>query len=245
MMIKYSFIIPYYKRPQLDITLNSYSYFYNYRKDFEIIIVEDSKNFKSTSDHATLMSIIKKYSSSLNITTIVDPKESYNPASKYNRGVKKSLGEIIVLTNPEIVHIIDVLSKIDSVNLENIYISCACLSVKLIEKNNNFLLNKYKAIQWYQHSIHRNANYHFCSFILKKNYHLIGGFNEIFCNGIAYEDDNFIKRVQKKLTIIPRDDLLTYHIEHDRLYSLSQAEYFKLLEINKKIWIEQIKTNNF
>lgn len=244
-MIKYSFIMPYYKRPELYITLSSYLYHYKDRGDIEIITVEDSKNRESQEDHNILEDIVKKYKDIFPIRIVSDPVESYNPATKYNTGSTYAKGNILILTSPEVVHCSNILAEIDKENLSYIYIVCACLAVKLFKKGNTFNDCTFTSVMWYQHSSYRNVKYHFCTAISKDNFTKVGGFNEVFSKGIGYEDDNFVKRVENYLTIIPRDDLLTYHIEHDRNYDISREEYMRLLEINKNIWIKQVRTNKF
>lgn len=245
--MKYSVIMPYYKRPELMFTLRVYVELYKNRNDIEIIVVEDSKNNKDKQFHDQLISIINTYKNDLNIKLVLDHKVSYNPSSKYNLGFKVSTGLILMLTSPEIFHTVNIFDAIDKENMNNLYIICSCKSVFLEgNKGGTFKDIKFRTNRWYQHTKFRDVRYHFCTLVSKSDYEKIGGFNEVYCAGIAYDDDNFVKRVQKAgLVMLPRDELVTYHIEHSRSYSITPEEYKKLLVVNRNIWASQVATGIF
>lgn len=251
MLMKYSIILPYYDRPQLRDTLRSIYNHYNSRDDYEVIIVVDSKN---TGDKSVQLRSILKEFKRLEIVTISDPVKSYNPSTKYNRGVAISRGEFIVITNPEIFHEVDILAGLDNeFDKDNgCYVICSCRSV-IYDRNKFESYRDYKNYRlnpefqfcesWYQHSLYRNEMFHFCSAMSKKTYLKIGGFDERFRNGIGFEDNNFIHRVKvNSVPIILRDDLITLHIEHDKSYIAGHEE---LIEINRGIFVKQLAENNF
>lgn len=244
--MRYSFVMPYYNRPELRFSLDSYCDLYKDRNDFEVIIIEDSKNVSDKSMHNQLLSIISRYSD-IYIRVISDPIKSYNPSTKYNLGVREASGEIILLTNPEVPHISDVLKFIDNSDMNNLYVICACQAVHTIKNGASFKDCEFKFYMWYQHTQYRDVRYHFCTVISKDNYlNKVKGFNEIFIKGIAYDDDNFVKRVQKSgMIMLPVDDLVTFHIEHSRNYRISSEEFNRLVEINRNIWASQLATGNF
>lgn len=244
--MKYSIIMPYYDRPELKFSLDSYRDLYKGRSDFEVIIVEDSKNTSDIEMHNALLDIIDRYPE-LCIRIVQDPKISYNPTSKYNFGVKRAFGKIMLLTNPEVPHVSDILKFIDNSEMDNLYIVCACLAVHLVKPGKNFKDSEFKSYMWYQHTQYRDVRYHFCTVITRDNYiNKVKGFDERYCGGIAYDDDNFVKRVMKSgLIILPVDDLVTYHIEHSRNYKISSEEFNRLVEINRSLWTTQLATDNF
>jgi GT2 family glycosyltransferase len=151
-----------------------------------------------------------------------------------------------MLTNPEVPHTLDILKAVDKEDMSNLYIICACKSVFVTKDNGSVNSNEYRTHMWYQHTAYRDVKYHFCTFISRENYGKIGGFDERFCAGIAYDDDNFVRRVQRaNIFMVPRDDLVTYHIEHPRSYGISAEEYHRLTQVNLKIWASQVATENF
>jgi len=244
--MKYSIIMPYYNRPELRFSLDSYRDLYKNRSDFEIVIVEDSKNTLDVGMHKILLDTVVKYPE-LRIKLVQDPKISYNPSSKYNVGVKEASGEIIMLTNPEVPHASDILKFIDSSDMNNLYIVCACQAVYLSKIGETFKDCELSFYMWYQHTQYRDVRYHFCTAISKDNYlNRVKGFDERYCEGIAYDDDNFVKRVVKSgLIILPVDDIVTYHIEHSRNYKISSEEFNRLVEINRSLWTTQLATDSF
>src|SRR4030042_7074651 len=244
--MKYSFIMPYFNKPDMRLAFDSFYHFYGKRNDYEVIVVEDSKNNSLKELHDTLISIVDKFKGKINIRVVLDPVESYNPSTKYNLGVRESVADIIILTNPETPHTMDILSELDSEDFNNNYIVCSCSAVNLIKDGGNFLNSEFKFHYWFQHTkLGNNFNYHFCTAISKSNYNKCGGFDERFSKGIAYEDANFVKRVIKSnINIKNRDDLITYHVEHPRDYLLNDEEREKRIRINDDLWNYQLRTGD-
>jgi GT2 family glycosyltransferase len=237
--------MPYYNRPEIRFAFDSFAQLYRGRNDIEIIVVEDTKNFNTEEMHQKLLEIINQFKDLLQIKFIVDPCVSYNASTRYNRGVEVSNGSIIMLTNPETPHTLDIFKELDKVDFSNSYIVCSCSAMHLVEDKGNFSDSTFKFYHWYQHAT-RNVLFHFCSAISKVNYNKIGGFDEQYSKGLAYEDANFVKRVEHAgIKIATRDDLITYHIEHSRDYSLSKEETELRIQINKSLWEKQLSTQKF
>jgi len=243
-MIKYSIILPYYNRPEFRSSLLSFVCHYIERKDYEVIVAEDSKNESDVVQHSKLMQIIDEFKSKIPIEHYVDPVESFSPCRKYNQGFVYSRGEFIILSSPEIFHESNILYGLDKLFSEdkNKYYVCACRSRKF----ENPIFEKYKdhfegeMIEWYQHSKFRNVKFHFCSAMSRDNFAKVGGFDERYLGGIGFDDENFLQRVKSKnINIVTVDDLVTTHIDHDREYV---KKFSDLIEVNRKLFIEQ-KTN--
>lgn len=248
--MKYSIVLPYYNRPELFNTLLSFRHHYKERKDLEIIIVEDSKNIEAK--HDLLLYILSDFKD-LNIIHINDPLESYSPCHKYNLGVSVSRGHFIILSSPEIFHEENVLAGLDKEYDEDInaYVVCSCRSVFFDKKLDNFeefknyrVNGEYSDYEsWYQHSTHRNVMFHFCVGILKDNYIRIQGFDERYCKGLGFDDNNFLHRVLAgSLRLVFRDDLITLHVEHGREYISNNLD---LIEINRNLFYTQHDSGNF
>jgi GT2 family glycosyltransferase len=245
--IKYSIILPYYKRPELESSLISFLHHYSNRFDYEVIIIEDLVNSEDQNSHSKLIEIFNKFKSKINIHVCLDTLRSFNSANKYNIGFLNSSGKFIILSNPETIHEVDVLSGLDNEfnDNQNNYIICSCKSLFLINSiiNNFDEMKNNKFNMWYQHTQHRNMQYHFCSAISRSNFIKVGGFDERYCNGIAYEDDSFKERVKRNgINFINRDDLITIHIEHDRSYTSGRTN---LIDVNKNLFEHQKSTNDF
>ncbi len=220
-MIKYSIIFPYIDRLyQLEKTFDSLVSIYK-RSDFEIVVVEDGK----TQDSVELKNLIVRYRSWLGISHIRHAGGSSNPAPLYNMGVNVSFGKYIILSSPECYHKTDILKGLDnsfSIDPQS-YVVCACLNM---DANDN-------PISWYQHSVYRNALYHFCSAISYNGYWNLGGFDEQYSDGYCFDDDDFKASVLKSgVKIITRDDLIVCHQLHVKTYPTSRKKWLK----NKKIY---------
>lgn len=240
-MIKYSIIYPYYDRPdELLCTLSINYSNYNTRNDFEYVIVEDSKNFEDEAMHKRLMEIVDGW----HLGYMLDPVVSYNASHKYNLGVEKARGDIILLSNPEVFHGGDCLKILDNIDMSQNYVVFDCAAVNKVEIPGSMQLS-FEFVQWYEHkSIRRN--YHFLSAISKENYWKAGGFHEGLLNGIAYEDDFFLARVKHTgLPIINIEHPSSAHIEHPRDYKLDPELKERLRRTNEDLWIEANRTGNY
>jgi len=246
--MKYSFLLPYWKRESFKSTLISFLHHYGSRSDYEIVIAEDITNVEDPQHHQKLLNLIDEFKGRLNLIHCVDEKKSYNSARKYNVAFKNSSGQFLIVSNPENFHEENILAGLDDEfgKNPNAYVICSCKAVYF----NNQVIDKYEDYkpncrfwQWYQHSMINNRMLHFCTALSRENFIKIGGFDERYCDGIAYEDDSFLKRVQfGGLDLVLRDDLVSMHIEHDRTYLHTNQDLYR---INQNLWIRQLTTNDF
>lgn len=232
--------MPYYKRAeQLHSTLNSFIHFYHNRKDYEIILIADTKCDNSDK---TLLNIVLNAHNKLKIKWITGTfNDSYSPSTNYNIGSDYAEGKFIILTNPENMHAVDILSGLDEEfeKSKDSYVICSCLSVqdKYLPVNP---INDVKG-QWYQHSVHRNIGAHFCSAISRNNYFKIDGFSEEFSAGVGFDDDDFRNKVQKAgIPFVYRDDLMTLHLFHEQA-----SKDMNLFHRNQKLYNEKWGVDSF
>jgi GT2 family glycosyltransferase len=238
--------MPYYDRPgQLFNTLISYGTFYFDRKDVQLVIVEDIKNYRDKQKHNALLEVLKHAPENMRLTLLLDDSESFNPARKFNMGVADLVNcEYIVITNPECMHLTDVLAGFDDEFEKNkdAYVICGCQSAKSNDEYTTSLDTfTYDMHKWYQHSEHNNRRLHFCTAIRRFNYMTIGGFDERFCEGLGYDDDDFRDTVTHAgFAPVLRDDLLVLHCYHARTHQ-RLPDYRKLVERNKTLYSEKTK----
>lgn len=129
-----------------------------------------------------------------------------NPSTCFNAGVKAAKHDIIVLTNPEILHATAILGAM----------------VKELANNprNYVLAATYcpDEERWHCHSKYKvpenpaGTGLHFCAMLTRQLYEDAGGFDEAYRDGAGYEDNDFINRllaVGAKFVI--RDDLVVIH----------------------------------
>jgi len=230
-MSKLSIVLTYYQRQkQLNKTLESFKQ-YN-PDDFNVIIVDDASPDDIILPELSFEVIIIK----------LENKTWANTASVYNVGFIEALKynpEIIIIQNAECLHWGDILGYAEKVTDET-YISFACFSLAEGESECDEVI-KDKAAEfngdsaWYNHPIYRPVGFHFCVAITTKNLRKINGFDERFCDGVAFEDNMFIHQIRNlglKIEITERP--MVFHQWH---YDGSTHKQ-KLVEKNKELWLE-------
>ena len=205
-----SIVSAYHNRKQLLYnTLKTIEPFYK-NENFEFILVDDC----SDEEHR-----VEEYSSLFPFLKVIrlEKKDKWyvNPCVVFNKGFKESKGDVVIIQNPECLHVGDVLKVAESIK-DDEYISFGCYSIskdktELVTNNIESGLDIFNTIRpelksvgsdgdngWYNHPNIRPVGYHFCSAITKKNLVELGGFDERFAMGIAYDDNEFLLRIQKK-----------------------------------------------
>jgi len=211
-----SIVSAYYNRK--DLLFNTLKSLENSNhKDFEFIVVDDcSDDEHRVEDFENIFPFLK--------VIRLEKKDKWyiNPCVVFNVGFKQVKGNIVVIQNPECLHIGDVLDVASKIK-EDEYISFGCYSInkekteKLIDlfydkENKNLSIDsllriiepEYRSVGsdgdngWYNHPLIRPVGYHFCSAITKKNLDDLGGFDERYAMGIAYDDNEFLQRINKK-----------------------------------------------
>ncbi len=185
-----SICMAYYNRHKaLKKTIESYEKWYQ-DLDLEIVIVDDGSD-KPPDIH-----------SSLRISIITLPKSKpLNPCVPLNRAVKESIGSRIVITNPEEEHrhpaLYDMLWRWDDK-------TDVIVSPSMDEERGWVAGPKVK----YPDPMPENAHYHFCMLMHRD---LFPGFDEDYRFGQAYDDNDFIWRLDRAGAKFTCSDVPTYH----------------------------------
>jgi glycosyltransferase involved in cell wall biosynthesis len=246
---KISIVTAYYNRKELFYrTLKSIEK--SKFKDFELIVVDDG----SSSEHR-----LEEYLSEFSFLKIIriEPKDKWyvNPCIPFNMGIRAAVGEIIILQNPECLHVHDVLTYVNENLKENDYLTMSTFSLdnqntkilpQYVENNTvmQFIstLPQYIAtvsaeeyIGWYNHSKYRPVYFHFCAAMTKKNMQKLNGFDERFAKGIGFDDNDFIQRIDRLgLNKIIVDDITVLHQYHPHVY-YKRDDFIPLHNKNKNI----------
>jgi GT2 family glycosyltransferase len=149
------------------------------------------------------------------------PKKDHalNPCTAFNAGADFARGDLLVLTNPEIVHREPILEQMrDELNQlgPKGYVAASCWDAK--------------SNSWYCHSalmvprtrsgrapMPAGAGLHFCSMLRAELFDQVGGFSEEYRDGQGYEDNDFLWKLHAagaKFRIC--DNLTVDHIECPR-----------------------------
>lgn len=229
--MKYSFLIPYHDRlAQFQATLVSFRRWYGDRAgNCELIVVVDEKSQEQVEELLSIM-----ISGTNPFQCLVDPARrvgGFNPAPHYNQAAGIAKGEYFILTSPEILHDTNILAGLDEEFEQDpmAYVVCGCQNM---DKSGGQDLR----MPWYQHSVHRPANYHFCTALSRRAWAEVGGFDEAYSEGVAYDDDDFLMAVNAAgLNIRVRDDLVTHHQWHDKPYK-GMPRRRELVQRNKALY---------
>ncbi|MDQ8143530.1 glycosyltransferase [Chryseobacterium sp. CFS15] len=228
--MKISIVTAYYNRKKLfDTTLLSISkQIENHKLDIEVIAVDDGSD-----EDERLEELANRYPFLKIIRLEKKDKWYSNSCIPFNIGFKEAKGDIIILQNPECTHYGDILKyTLANITNEN-YISFACFSLGIDSTDNievflndsekmNALMQKNSVGYigdgldcWYNHPFINPKGYHFCAAITKENLHDLGGFDERFAKGIAFDDNEFLYRVRLKgLEIQIVGDPIVLHQNH-------------------------------
>jgi GT2 family glycosyltransferase len=111
----------------------------------------------------------------------------------------------------------------------NAYVVCACENMGRSGRQD-------ERMPWYQHSQFRNCCYHFCTALGRESWAKVGGFDERFAAGVAYDDDDFLRSVRRAgLELKIRDDLVALHQWHDKPYR-GMSRRRELVDRNKALF---------
>ena len=220
-------------------------------KDIEVIVVDDG----SSDDHR-LEDILPKYPFLKLIRLENKDKWYVNPCVPFNIGFKEAKGDIVIIQNPECIHIGEVISKASKIT-EDEYFSFGCYSIDQNKTNQltdvfsksfelDTLLNTIEPNDkpvshdgdngWYNHSFLRPVGYHFCSAIHKENLDDLGGFDERYADGIAFDDNEILVRINRKgLGIKIIDTHTTLHQWHYSSNNYQKVDAAALIEKNRRL----------
>lgn len=225
------------RQPQLDKTLASIAK--TKHTDFEVIIVDDC------SPEEIILPDLP-----FDITVLrLSGKTWANTANVYNVGFIEALKrnpDIIILQNAECYHHGDILSYAEKNITDENYIAFGCYSLAKGEEPGIIVNDRIAEFcgesAWYNHPVHRPCGYHFCAAISVNNLKKINGFDERFCEGIAYEDDYFIHQIRNLgLRIdIPIDPIVFHQYHYDGLYRDPALVYR-----NEMLWGELKEDTNY
>ena len=187
----------------------------NVNYDFEIIVINDG--IKDETEN-----ICKKYSNKLNIKYYFsghrneDQIVTRNPSIPQNIGIKKSNGDIIVLTCPEIYHLNENgLNNIISPLFDNDqYLTIP--KIMYFDDTNEYtnnLLNNYEDGMWEFTQAGDHVEMPFLMGMWKKHAIHIGGYDEDFI-GYASDDNDFVDRLKLNGCVHYRVDADIVHLYH-------------------------------
>ncbi|WP_288790684.1 glycosyltransferase [uncultured Elizabethkingia sp.] len=245
-----SIVTAYYNRKKIFIrTLESISKS-EYTGEYEVVVIDDGSR-----EEERLEDLVTKFPFLKVIRLEPDQKWYNNSCIPFNIGFKEAKGDKIIIQNPECFHFDDILSCVSNNLQQGTYLSFGCFSIdkrstdedklfwnrEYIEDTiakNNYIVKEDGGLGWYNHSIYRPEAYHFCTAIIKNDLNKLQGFDERFALGIAYDDDEFIQRVRRRLQIVFVDKCRVLHQNHYNMESTSyqnRSNKKALFKYNKSV----------
>jgi GT2 family glycosyltransferase len=242
-----SIVMAYYNRISL-LRFTLKTFLLSNASDYEIIIVDDF------SDSAHDPNLLKDEFPTLPIRIIkmsdLGEKTWCNPCIPYNVGFRASVGDKIIIQNPECCHLGDVISYTSENLTDENYLSYHCYACK--ESDLDILHNggiidmpnekdEWFWSGWYNHKEYRPASFHFTTAITRNNLKKLNGFDERFAHGIGYDDNEFIIRVKRLgLKIDYVEDPMVVHQFHAKINSftpdkLNNETFYKETKGNKSL----------
>lgn len=232
--MKISIVTSYYnRRPQFINTLKTIQQS-SQIDNVELIVVDDCSN-----DTHRIDDLPEVYPFVKVIRLESEDRWYTNPCVPFNKAIKAASGDVIVLQNPECLHVGDILNDIVSKINDMTYLTYGVYSINQeitgylydlpydnehifsmikaqIMPMNNFSFVVEGTSCWYNHSTYRPAAYHFVAAITKSNMDKLNGFDERYANGIGFDDDEFLYRIKS----------LGLNVEiHDEPFALHQWHY--------------------
>ena len=256
-----SIVMAYFNRKELLYnTMKSIEHYWPQGDHNEIIVVDDASD--DGNDIAELKDVFN-----LDIKIISIKREEkiwINPCIPFNIGFSKAKNDIIIIQNPECIHHGNIIKYTLNNIKENTYLNYACYSIdkrsteriSYVDSNSQDFMRSVSEIVyplvdsrvpyngtngWYNHSVHKPHQLHFCSAIMRKDLYDLGGFDERYANGLGYDDNEFLERIRKKQMMIESiDDSFVIHQYHVGSLLDNEKSYikyaWKMHRVNMKLF---------
>lgn len=221
--------------------------------EVEVIIVDDGSDV----EHILTEDMFKDFDFNLKLITISKSEKTWvNSCTAYNYGIRASTGHILILQNPECLHVGDVIKYTIGHLEKSLYFSYHCWNTtpksakQIIDLDEYSYENIIKIIEdgdggWYNHSQYRPNAYHFLSAVHTHHVKEMRGFDERYAPGVAFEDDEFLHRIKLKgLHIRFVGVPLCVHLDHPKfseMYPESQQYIQRNKDFYNKVTLKERK----
>tara|TARA_R100000329_G_C7613123_1_gene217625 strand:+ start:911 stop:1702 length:792 start_codon:yes stop_codon:yes gene_type:complete len=227
--MKITIVTAYYNRRDLFIkSLETISH--TSHGDFDVIAVNDASDSDQEIDD-----LPERFPFLKVINIKKEEKTWVNPCIPYNIGFSNVDSDVIIIQNPECLHMGDIISYVSENIVDNKYMVFNCYSVNKPMTNVLGVCNTQDEIKtvvtpflpafngdgnigWYNHSVYRPVHYHFCSAITYKDLKKIKGFDERFSQGVGFDDNEMLERIDRsdiQLHEVNSEELVAIHQYHE------------------------------
>ena len=173
---------------------------------------------------------------------IVVPVKHTNPVIAQNEGARQAKGDILVLTSPEVVN---ATTNVEEIKLlpKGMFWLGHVVEIHQIELDGIYTKDVLREFVGMTEGITARCvagNWdswrYFIGAIYKEDYWAIGGMDEEFADGIAWEDREFASRVDANLKTAFNPNIVGVHLWHPRTYQDNGPE---LRQRNKDLFIKR------
>lgn len=201
-----SICMAHYNRPN-ELDEGVYSIFKTYPQlDFEISICDDRSRGPLSLDRFP-----SGQRAHIRLSWLMGTPEPRNPCAPLNLAVNRSKGDVIVLTNPEIIHTKPVLTEMLEV-LEAAgpmaYVTARCEDERGVIAGREVDYSKDGRLP-----VPKRAHFHFCAMLHRSLWEKAGGFDEDYRNGQACEDNDWLWRLHNAGAEFFHVDTPVWHIQ--------------------------------
>ena len=188
-----SVCMPYWNRQELlNVSLAAYRELY---PGIEVSIADDGSTPAVVADGCV-------------VTRLPTKDHALNPCVPINAAVNASSGDIIVLTNPEILHTENIFDEmLSSLESDRDYVTASCVggSGWLAHSSIKPLVNG-------RGPMPEGSQFHFCAMFYRSLWDAAGGFDEEYRAGQAFDDNDWLWRLEDAGAVFKhRDDLVVRH----------------------------------
>lgn len=172
--------------------------------DLEIIVVDDGS--------AETFSLTGSYPWPVRVIRLPAKDVAKNPCVPINAGVRHARGDVLVISNPEILHtrpvFPEMLCELERLGERGYVLAAAwCDDEEKWHCHSSISGIKHFGVQ---HP--KGSGLHFCAMLHRAHFERVGGFDEDYRNGAGFDDNDFVMRLGKAGTkFLIRDDLVVKH----------------------------------
>lgn len=200
-----SLTMPYYRRQaEWNRSLTAYDFLYS-DMDIEISICDDGSPECLQRNVETEIPVL--------LCRLPEKHHALNPCVPFNRAVEQSRGDIIVLTNPEIVHKEPILEEmVKRLKSEDDYVIAACWNKNKMGKEYWVCHSTAHQFTGGRQQMPSGSGFHFCTMLHRSLWEKAGGFDEDYREGQGCDDNDWLWRLEDVgANFVMCDDLVVYH----------------------------------
>lgn len=172
--------------------------------DMEIVIADDGSPIPLELD--------REYPWSVRVVRLAAKKEAKNPCVPFNEAARVAVGDVLVITNPEILHKHPVLPAMLK-SLQKLGPKGYVLAATWCPDENKWHCHSgIPAINLHGIQHPEGSGLHFCAMLHRSLWDEIGGFDEAYRDGAGYDDNDLAMKLGKAgAQFLIRDDLVVVH----------------------------------